>query len=732
MTISDSYANFSAQFAPSLLGDLSGILLALFQIIVGGSCFFYIFQAKARGVGGGVIPGMRCVGLGLILGGIENLMGLGMVAGGGFLFWLILARRVVRQTSRGALLLGFVQGTGLQQGFVLYPKDPVPTRTLAHPQPNPLVVHSQSYDNNINVRPISFGLSDAIEHIPTSSPRAPGPSPLGQPDSIVSSPRPPLPKRLSSNFFANFSSRKSPTSDDGERHKPMKVKPGFTPFAPEDLAEGRKLRDRGWNRPGDRVTVQFPMAKNEDGSPAPVLHMRFSALDIPSPGQLMTALSMRTNTDDATDTPTHAISNGASNAARQGSHQDLEQGVGNVRRSSMLEMGIGGFARAVRTRVQSTFPQSVGSSRLSAWLGVGPRASTTSRIRASIQPEISQIQRSSQRHSLGLGGDDGGRWIPLTDEHQQHLYPDPRSLEIQPGESDIALGVAQPNAAHRPSQTSTFSYATTGISASDLGQTTPMAEIVQARTVQVSTQMSTLLYSPQMSGIVGAQILHDSPVLSQRRNLWADSPPGSSSGSPSPQKRMSEMLSASPTSGAAGASLPQVADGSRTAARARLRQSTMATVQSVETAYSNEEGDHLNHHRETLDVMGARVQARTPTLISNDTRRSVPLEHGWTPGGAAEQVVEEPDQSPGDQTVSAQSSVRVVQQEFLRYQQNLNQGTSVRFLGTEDGTTTCTIPPAYENHRNDQLAMNDRDVSPRLPPGARMRADSGVLGDPSP
>lgn len=619
---------------------------------------------------------------------------------------------------------------------MLYPKDPVPIHAHAHLQPNPLIIHSQSYDNNINIRPISFGLSDAIEHIPASSPRAPGPSPLGQQDSTAPRPRPPLPKRLTSNFFANFSSHKNTPKlslnvVEKEKEKPKpKVKPGFTPFAPEELREARDLRDMGWNRPGDRVTVQFPMAKTDDGSPAPMLQLRFSALDMPSPSQMIAALSLRTNTENGTDAPT--------NAAYQGSHHDLEHGTaegGNTRRRSSLfgALGIGGLARAVQTRVQTTLPRSVGSSRLSSWLGqvpAGTRTSTPPIMQSTVQPEISQIPRPSQRHSLGLGVVDGGRSVALAD---------PRSLQVQPTESDAGLAVpgprfsgAQHHAAQRPSQASSLSYATT---ASDVGQTTPMAEIVQARTVHVSTQMSTLLYSPQMSAIVGAQILHDSPSSSQRRKLAVDTPPGSSSGSPSPRKRPSEMLSASPANGAAGASLSRMAAGnSRTAARHRMRQATMASVQSVETAYSNEEGDYFSHRPQTLDVMGARVRVRTPTIVTSDTRRSVPLEHCWTPSVAEEQVVEERQEGHDDsplsgQTLSEQSSVRVLQQEFLRYEHNFHQGTSVRGVGTEDGTTTCTVPPAYENHRHDELAMNDRDAGPRhIPPVVRARVDSGVLG----
>ncbi|KAG8982479.1 hypothetical protein FRB93_008026 [Tulasnella sp. JGI-2019a] len=699
-TIIPSYASYAAQFTPNLLGDLAGILLALFQLIVAGSCFFYIYQTRARGVGGGVISGMK---------------------------------------------------TTLQQGFVLYPKEPAMPRGHTSIQPNPIVVHSQSYDNNINIRPVSFGLSDAIEHVPTSATlrSSPGPSPLGQQQDQATSPRPPLPKRLSSNFFANFSS----TPAAANKPKPQKIKPGFTPFKAEDLREatGIRVREMGWNQPGDRVTVQFPMFKstNDDGSAAPpMLHLRFSTLDMPSPSQLIAAMSLQ-NGAESGNGATPKTNSTPSRAYHES--QDLEQQQASVsaatdpsatRRSSMFGAGVGGFARAVQSRVQS--------SRLSTLFGgasAGTRTSMPAMMQSSIQPTISEIPRTSERMSLGLGVYDGGQWVPLTEENQQHLYPSPQSLQIQPTELDL-LGAPNQrvspwhHTAQRPSQSWTLSSGTTGfvsISASDVALT-PTAQIVQARSVQVNTQMSTLLYSPQMSGIVNAQMLHDSPSSSPRRMLGLETPP-SSSASPSPRQRMSEIPTGSPTSGAV--TRPRattLANGSRMAARERMRK---GTNDSGETAYSNEDVDGLSPRPETLDVMGSRVRARTPTVISNsDTRSSVPLEHCWAATPVAGQVVEEgeeacePTQTPNQMSEqeqgqtpspSEQSSVRVLQQEFLRYEQNYLEG---RRGNITEETTTYTVPPAYENHRSDQLAMNDRGVvAPNLtPPHTRARTDSGVMG----
>lgn len=82
-------------------------------------------------------------------------------------------------------------------------------------------------------------------------------------------------RRQTDGFYQSYTS--PPTSAN------RKIRPGFNPFDPEEMA---KLPVRA-NKPGDRVTVQFP---NGDYTKAPVLQLRLSDLQLPSPATVAAGL----------------------------------------------------------------------------------------------------------------------------------------------------------------------------------------------------------------------------------------------------------------------------------------------------------------------------------------------------------------------------------------------------------------------------------------------------------
>lgn len=584
---------------------------------------------------------------------------------------------------------------------------------------------------------MSFGLSDAIENI-----RATRPSDARRSDAqpvedreANRPPRPPLPVRLSSKIFANFShSRSIPKADKTPSPKP---KPGFTPFDPTHLGIPDEAEEDAWNKPGGRVTVEFPSGKDSTkdagDAGAPILHLRFSALNMPSVTQLVSGFSQRTPTN--TNSGTDLEMNSVSNRADQGSHQ--QDAVGRRARAgdSSRRASLAGIGAGIRTRFSQVFGTQPSDQRQSA--GQAAPSRPVSMLLA--PPTALRPSQAPQRVSLGVGPVEHGDWILIKKENQDPTGPPARSADQR--QSNL-LSIVTPDrrrfrgsmAMHsrRPSTDSApdsaLSYAT-GItaSASETGNTQGMAEIVQAQSVTVSTQMSTLLYSPQMGGIVGAQILQESSSPSPRNQLKLHLASGySTPESGSPRKHLSEIPPPSPSHLASGSGLARaMTSGARQSSH---RPSNLGSSNDARGA-PNEAGDYFSLRPETLDVTGARVRIRTPTIISNaETRKSVPLEHGWTP--IAEETGEDwlLEDAHRPQGSSTQSSPLTEQQEFDRFQHNYTQNL---LLGgtTEDDGDRQTILPAYENHRRDVLALADPVASATpLRPAREARPQSGALG----
>ncbi|KAG9010904.1 hypothetical protein FRB90_007540 [Tulasnella sp. 427] len=320
------YLGFVDSRASTLSSALTGITLflsAYFQLIIGVACVFYIFQARGRGHGGGVIPGFMCCGAGLLLGTLETLLGFGHEG-----FPLILTRKIFRTVARALLISGMLLGTSVNEGFALYPYSYSTKRAMTEQQQrragdagglralisNPrastfaqLSPSATAFHNNLSssARHQGLGRSNsssssghllADRHLPIENiPPMRYPSPIefkgGQEFGlgvVVNAPQS-VPERKQKRRQTDgiyFSYATSPVG--------RKARPGFNAFDPEDIA---KLPVRA-NKPGDRVTIHFP---DGDYTQAPVLQLRLSDLQLPSPATV--AAGLRTSDSGGGDAP---------------------------------------------------------------------------------------------------------------------------------------------------------------------------------------------------------------------------------------------------------------------------------------------------------------------------------------------------------------------------------------------------------------------------------------------
>ncbi|KAG9011511.1 hypothetical protein FRB90_007206 [Tulasnella sp. 427] len=398
------YLGFADERAATTSSVLTGITLffsAYFQFIIGVACIFYIFQARGRGHGGGVIPGFMCCGSGLLLGTLETLLGFGHEG-----FPLILTRKIFRTAARALLISGMLLGTSVDEGFALYPYSYSTKRAMTEQQrrsgnagglraliSNPrastfaqLSPSATAFHNNLSSSARHQGLLGRsnsssssghlladrnlpIENIPPM--RYPSPIEfkgvqefglglvVNAPQSV---PERKQKRRQTDGIYFSYAS-----SSIGR-----KVRPGFNAFDPEDIA---KLPVRA-NKPGDRVTIHFP---DGDYTQAPVLQLRLSDLQLPSPATVAAGL----RTSDG-----------------------------------------GGDAPAKRRVVpQTTRVRDVSFSE-------GPRGKTPRETGVRL-PSRPMSARLSRRWSSFTGNLGGGSWVVLPDEHD----PDDRDHQPRPAPS---------------------------------------------------------------------------------------------------------------------------------------------------------------------------------------------------------------------------------------------------------------------------------------------------------
>ncbi|KAG8896258.1 hypothetical protein FRB99_008983 [Tulasnella sp. 403] len=300
------YSSAKLQGTSYFLSSVTTTLLGMYQWLVGAICLFYIFRARSRGHGGGVIPGFTFVAIGLFFGTTESLMGLGMAT-----FGLIVTRKVFRTLARASLVTGMIVGTSsdeasslsLLNGAAQEPEKPRNLRdvisnphsnTFARLSPSATAFHAAlsrshrsrsvgRYQDDLERQSSSISsmsnLVDArvpIENIPSSNSRS------FERYSVATH------TARSASFHIverNGRFRPEPLGVPHRRSHSSgiasgKIKTGFTPFRDSQLT----MLPRRRNKPGDRVTVDYD---GDDYTKPPVLQLRLSDLSIPSVGAFM-------------------------------------------------------------------------------------------------------------------------------------------------------------------------------------------------------------------------------------------------------------------------------------------------------------------------------------------------------------------------------------------------------------------------------------------------------------